>query len=57
VVILGKGYKGKGIGEGFRYGVHIGIMFGLPMAIGTYRSFPIAGAIAIGWGLARSSSA
>ena len=49
VVVFGKGYEGKGIGEGLRYGIFIGLMFSVPMALGTYGSFPITPGIAWGW--------
>ena len=49
VYIFAKGSEGKGIMEGFRFGLLIGVFFSLPMALGTYSSMPITGTIAIGW--------
>ncbi len=49
VVVFGKGYEGKGTGEGLRYGVFIGLMFSVPMALGSYGSFPITAGIAWSW--------
>ncbi len=49
VYIFAKGYEGKGIMEGVRFGLLIGVFFSLPMALGTYASMPITGTIAVGW--------
>jgi hypothetical protein len=49
VYIFAKGYEGKGIMEGVRFGLLIGVFFSLPMSLGTYSSMPITGTIAIGW--------
>ena len=49
VLIFTKGYEGKGMGEGLRYGFYVGLMFSVPMALGTYGSFPITGGIAFAW--------
>ena len=49
VYIFAKGYEGKGIMEGVRFGLLIGIFFGLPMSLGTYISMPITGGIATAW--------
>lgn len=49
VRVFSKGYEGKGIAEGIRYGLYIGAWFGLSMGLGTYTVMPITGAIAIGW--------
>ena len=49
VFIFGKGYQGKGIAEGIRYGVYMGLMFGAPMAVGTYATMPIPVLIPVVW--------
>ena len=49
VYIFAKGYEGKGIMEGVRFGLLIGVFFSLPMSIGTYASMPITTTIALGW--------
>ncbi|OGB62520.1 MAG: hypothetical protein A2Y94_07450 [Caldithrix sp. RBG_13_44_9] len=49
VYIFAKGYEGKGIMEGVRFGLLVGVFFSLPMSLGTYASMPITGTIAIGW--------
>jgi hypothetical protein len=49
VYIFAKGYEGKGIMEGVRFGLLIGVFFSLPMSLGTYASMPITAGLAIGW--------
>jgi hypothetical protein len=49
VYIFAKGHEGKGIMEGVRFGLLIGVFFGLPMSLGTYMSMPITGGIAVAW--------
>ncbi len=49
VYIFAKGYEGRGIMEGVRYGLLIGVFFSLPMSLGTYMSMPITGGIATAW--------
>lgn len=49
VYIFAKGYENKGIMEGVRFGLLIGVFFSLPMSLGTYMSMPITGGIAIAW--------
>jgi hypothetical protein len=49
VYIFAKGYEGRGIMEGVRYGLIIGVFFSLPMSLGTYVTQPITAGIAIGW--------
>ncbi|MBM4162559.1 MAG: hypothetical protein FJ217_15840 [Ignavibacteria bacterium] len=34
--IFSKGYEGRGLLEGVRYGLYIGLMFALPMAYASY---------------------
>lgn len=47
--IFSKGYEGKGIAEGVRYGAYIGIWMSIGMAYGTYASFPIPYSLALQW--------
>lgn len=44
-----KGYEGKGIMEGVRFGILIGLFTGLPMAFGTYIMIPIPLSLALEW--------
>lgn len=47
--IFSKGYEAKGIAEGVRYGLYIGLMFTIPMAYGTYAFMPIEYSLALQW--------
>lgn len=47
--IFSKGYENKGIVEGIRYGVYIGLMFMIPMAYGAYAFMPIPYSLALQW--------
>lgn len=47
--IFSKGYEGKGIAEGARYGVYIGIWMSIGMAYGTYGMIAIPYAMAMQW--------
>lgn len=47
--IFSKGYEGKGIGEGVRYGFYMGLLLALPMAYGSYAAFPIPYSLALQW--------
>ncbi len=49
VFVFAKGYEGKGIWEGLRFGLLMGVFFGVPMSLGTYASMPITAGIAWGW--------
>lgn len=49
VLIFGKGYEGKGVVEGVRFGFYIGIFTGFPMGFGSYMAMPITLGIAFGW--------
>lgn len=49
VFLFSKGYEGKGCGEGLRFGLYIGLMFSVPMALGMYGSMPITGWLAGAW--------
>jgi hypothetical protein len=44
-----KGYEGKGCAEGVRYGLYIGIAFGVSNALISYAIFPLSGWIMLGY--------
>jgi hypothetical protein len=48
-LIFSKGYEGKGIIEGVRYGFYVGMLMAVPMAYGTYGSMPIPYSLALKW--------
>lgn len=47
--IFVKGYENRGIGEGVRYGLLIGLFMSIPMAIDQYVVYPITPALAAIW--------
>jgi hypothetical protein len=47
--IFSKGYEGKGIAEGIRYGLYIGIWMSVGMAYGTYAMIAIPYSLAMQW--------
>ena len=47
--IFTKGREGKGIAEGVRYGILMGLFLAIPMAVEQYVVFPISGSLAIAW--------
>lgn len=47
--IFSKGYEGKGILEGVRYGLYIGIWMSIGMAYGTYAMIAIPDSLALQW--------
>jgi hypothetical protein len=47
--IFSKGYEGKGIMEGVRYGLYIGIWLSVGMAYGTYAMIAIPYKLALQW--------
>ncbi len=47
--IFTKGYEGKGIMEGVRFGVVMGLFMSFPMALGTYMMIAIPGSLAVEW--------
>ena len=49
IYIFIKGYEGKGIMEGVRYGLIIGLFFLIPSAFGQYATYPIPFSLAIQW--------
>ncbi|HYQ87885.1 MAG TPA: hypothetical protein VES59_11640 [Bacteroidota bacterium] len=49
VFIFSKGYEGKGIAEGLRYGFYIALMMALPAAFAEYAMHPIPVSLSIEW--------
>ena len=49
VLVFSKGYEGKGIVEGMRYGLYIGIWMGVGFAYGTYAMIAIPYSMALIW--------
>ena len=47
--IFTKGYEGKGIAEGVRFGFLIGLFTSIPMAYGSYATLPIPYSLALRW--------
>ncbi len=47
--IFTKGYEGKGIMEGVRYGAMMGLFLGIPTSIDAYVIYPITQELAIVW--------
>lgn len=47
--IFSKGYEAKGIAEGARYGLYIGLMMSTPMALAQYVVYPITESLAVQW--------
>ena len=48
-LIFTKGYEGKGIGEGVRFGLLVGIGFGASSALITYAVHPFPGKLILAW--------
>ena len=48
-LIFSKGYEGKGIAEGMRYGLYIGIMLSVGKAYATYAMIAIPYSLALRW--------
>ncbi len=48
-LIFSKGYEGKGIAEGVRYGLYTGMLINTPFAYGTYAVMPIPYSLALQW--------
>ena len=44
-----KGYQGKGVAEGIRYGLYIGVTFSISTNLTTYAIFPLPGAWILAW--------
>ena len=49
VYIFIKGYEGKGIMEGVRYGLWMGLLISIPMAYGSYATLDIPYSLAFSW--------
>ncbi|MGD1046579.1 MAG: hypothetical protein ABR936_14830 [Bacteroidota bacterium] len=47
--IFSKGYEGKGIIEGLRYGLYVGVLMSIGMAYGTYAMIAIPYSLALQW--------
>ena len=47
--IFSKGYEGKGIIEGLRYGLYMGLLMSIGMAYGTYAMIAIPYLLALQW--------
>jgi hypothetical protein len=48
-LIFSKGREGKGIGEGVRYGLYVGLLVATPMAYDQYASYPLPYSLALQW--------
>lgn len=48
-LVFSKGYEGKGIGEGLRFGFYVGMMCAVPMAYDSFAVYPIPYSLAIQW--------
>lgn len=47
--IFTKGYEGKGIAEGLRYGLLMGVFFTIPVAVDQYVVYPLTSSLAVTW--------
>ena len=47
--IFSKGYEGKGVMEGMRFGLYIGVLMSIGMAYGTYAMIAIPYSLALQW--------
>ena len=47
--VFARGYEGKGLAEGVRYGAIIGLFFGISSAYNQYVVYPIPGSLALKW--------
>jgi hypothetical protein len=48
-LIFSKGYEGKGIAEGMRYGLYIGLLLATPMAYASYAMYPMPYSLSLQW--------
>jgi hypothetical protein len=48
-LLFSKGYEGKGVAEGARFGLYVGLLFAIPMAYGSYGAMPIPYSLALQW--------
>jgi len=49
VYVFARGYEGKGLAEGARYGAIIGLFFGISQAYESYVIYPIPYSLALTW--------
>ena len=49
--IFTKGYEGKGVMEGVRYGLWIALLIGIPTALDQFWVYPVPGDLALKWGV------
>ena len=49
VLLFAKGYEGRGIAEGVRFGFYIGLFMGVPMSLGSYGMYPMPFSLAMYW--------
>ena len=47
--VFSKGYEGKGIMEGVRYGLYMGLLMATPMAYASYAMYPMPYSLALQW--------
>jgi len=48
-LVFSKGYQGKGMAEGVRFGFFMGMIMATPMAYATYATMPITYSLALQW--------
>ena len=48
-LIFSKGYEGKGMMEGVRYGLYVGLLMSTPAAYASYAMYPMPYALALHW--------
>ena len=49
VLIFAKGYEGKGVSEGIRFGFWVGLLISIPFAYDTYAVMPVPYSLALSW--------
>lgn len=49
VYIFAQGREGKGLMEGIRFGIIIGLFYMIPMSLGNYAAMPIPFSLALSW--------
>jgi hypothetical protein len=47
--IFTKGYEGKGVSEGARYGLLMGLFLSIPMSVDNFVVYPLPGSLAVTW--------
>ena len=48
-LVFSKGFEGKGVMEGVRYGTYIAMMVSLPAGYGMYAAMPVPYSLALAW--------